>query len=285
MRTIIANGMKFGCLEAGEGPLVICLHGFPDTPHSFKPLLASLASAGYHALAPFMRGYAPTGFASDECYQTAALGEDVLALIGAAGASQATLIGHDWGALAAYAAAVMSPATISRLVTMAVPYGPGLLARLIADPVQQRRSWYMYLLASPLGAAALAQDDFALVERLWADWSPAFRLGETAMHQIKTCFRTPGVAQAAAAYYKHVFHPELHDPARRAMQSRVNTATIDMPALYLHGVLDGCIGCDIETDRSLYTAGMQAGLVQGAGHFLHVEKPDLVNPLILDFLG
>jgi pimeloyl-ACP methyl ester carboxylesterase len=231
-----------------------------------------------------MRGYAPTEIPYDERYQTAVLGYDATTLIEALGAQQAVVIGHDWGAAAAYAAAVIAPELICRLVTLAVPYGPGLGMRLITDPVQQRRSWYMYLLTSPLGEPALAWNDFALVDRLWADWSPNFDPGAQYMARLKETFRQPGVALAAASYYKQVFLPALQDVALVDLQARIGTTPITMPALYLHGARDGCVGADIETERSLFAAGVEAVVVPGTGHFLHLEKPDVVNETILAFL-
>src|SRR5512136_420172 len=98
--TVRANGVRFATLEAGDGPLVLCLHGFPDHARSFRHQLPVLAAAGYRAVAPFMRGYAPTESPPEGSYHTAALAEDVLALIDALGYSQAYVFGHDWGALA-----------------------------------------------------------------------------------------------------------------------------------------------------------------------------------------
>jgi len=78
---IEANGIRFGFLEQGKGPLVLCLHGFPDTAHTFNQLLPKLAQAGYHAVAPFTRGYPPSSSAPDHNYSPLKLGEDALALI------------------------------------------------------------------------------------------------------------------------------------------------------------------------------------------------------------
>jgi pimeloyl-ACP methyl ester carboxylesterase len=282
--SVTADGVRFAYLEQGAGKLALCLHGFPDSAWTFAPLLAALSRAGYRAVAPFMRGYAPTEIPADGRYQTAVLGQDAVTLIEALGEQQAIVIGHDWGATAAYAAAIIAPERISRLVTAAVPYGPGLVMRLITDPVQQRRSWYMYLLTSPLGVPALAWNDFALVDRLWAEWSPGFHPGADYMARLKQSFRQPGVALATASYYKHTFLQELQAPALMDLQTRIGTASITMPALYLHGAQDGCIGADIETERALFSAGVESLVVPGTGHFLHLEKPDVVNDRILQFL-
>src|SRR5579872_1051858 len=104
-RKVRASGIDFHVLEIGSGPLVLCLHGFPDTAHSFRHQMPALADAGFHVVAPFMRGYAPSGPAPDGRYDIGALGEDAINLIDALGASDAVIFGHDWGAVASYEAA------------------------------------------------------------------------------------------------------------------------------------------------------------------------------------
>ena len=104
-RTITANGIQFHCLEAGTGPLVLCLHGFPDNAHTYHTLLPSLAEAGFYAVAPFMRGYAPTSASPDGRYQSVQLAQDAVALISALGAERADIVGHDWGGFATFGAA------------------------------------------------------------------------------------------------------------------------------------------------------------------------------------
>jgi pimeloyl-ACP methyl ester carboxylesterase len=100
-RMVAANALEFGLLEAGKGPLALCLHGFPDSARTWRHLLPSLAEAGFHAVAPFLRGYAPTAVPDDACYSLGALVADAVALHQALdGDDQAVLIGHDWGARA-----------------------------------------------------------------------------------------------------------------------------------------------------------------------------------------
>src|SRR5580700_7247857 len=104
-RMVSANGLEFACLTDGpeNGPLALCLHGFPDTAHTWRFLLPELAAQGFHAVAPFLRGYAPTEIPPDGHYQTGALISDANALHRALGGrDDAVIIGHDWGALAAY---------------------------------------------------------------------------------------------------------------------------------------------------------------------------------------
>src|SRR5215831_12141247 len=152
-RTVLANDLEFGVLEAGAGPLALCLHGFPDTAHTWKFLLPALAEAGFHAVAPFMRGYAPTGIPADGAYQVGALVADAVALHEVLGGDEdAVLIGHDWGAEAAYGAAAFAPGRWRRLVTLAVP--PAALDPvLFGDYEQLRRFFYEFMFRDPAGFA------------------------------------------------------------------------------------------------------------------------------------
>jgi len=121
-----ANGLEFGLLEAGgPGPLALCLHGFPDTAHTWARLLPVLARAGFHAVAPFMRGYAPTTVPADGAFHLGALTADVVALHEVLGGSDdAVLIGHDWGAEAAYAAAAFAPGQSTTTSSPGSPANP-----------------------------------------------------------------------------------------------------------------------------------------------------------------
>src|SRR5215472_18366252 len=115
---VTANNIDFHFVELGAGPLVLCLHGFPDNAYTYRYLLPVLAEAGFRAVAPFMRGYAPTGKPPDNRFESILLGQDALALIGAFGANEAFVVGHDWGGLATLASAVLAPERVHRIVTL-----------------------------------------------------------------------------------------------------------------------------------------------------------------------
>ncbi|MGH9005868.1 MAG: alpha/beta fold hydrolase, partial [Acidimicrobiia bacterium] len=176
--SVEAGGLTFGHLSAGDledrtKPLALCLHGFPDSAWTWRHLLPSLAAAGYRAVAPWMRGYAPTTVPADGHYQSAVLGLDACALHEAlGGGDDAVLIGHDWGAFAAYAAAHHGTPW-RRVVTLAVP-PPATITSGFLTYDQLRRSWYMFLFQHPLAELAVPMDDLAFIERLWADWSPGY---------------------------------------------------------------------------------------------------------------
>lgn len=282
-----ANGLSFATIEAGSpgAPLALCLHGFPDTAHSWRHLLPVLASVGYHAVAPFMRGYAPTSIPTDGRYQTALLSRDVLALIEALGSPRAAVIGHDWGAVAAHGAAILAPDRVRKLVTLAVPHRNVGIA-LATSYDQQRRSWYMFFFQSPLADMAVAANDHAFLDRLWRDWSPGWEAPAEDIAALKTCFRTGGVTAAALGYYRAMFDPAKQDPALAADQMRVSAAEVLVETLYLHGAEDGCIGVEVARGMEpAYAKGLRKVIVEGAGHFLHLERPRVVNDAIREFLG
>ncbi len=283
--TVAARGLTFHTLEEGNGPLALCLHGFPDHARSFRHQLPMLAAAGYRAVAPAMRGYAPTGPAPDGRYQSAALALDAVALIEALGYDDAIVIGHDWGALAAYGAALAAPKRVRKLVTAAVPYGAQVSTAFMTSYDQQRRSWYMFFFQTPFADVALAHDDFAFLERLWRDWSPGWQFPAAEMTALKETFRQPGVAAAALAYYRAMLNPALQDPALAELQGRILLEPIQVPAMVLHGANDGCMGAElVEGMAAYFPRGLRIEIVPGSGHFLHQERPDVVNALIADFL-
>ncbi len=177
-----ANGIEFGYLAAGNGPLVLCLHGFPDSAHTWRHLLPELARNGFRAVAPFMRGYAPTALAADGCYRLGALVADAVALHEALdGDEQAVLIGSDWGAEAAYGSGAITPERWRRLVTLAVP--PAALdERIFSDYEQLKRFFYLFLMKTERADDVIAANDMAFLDRLWEDWSPGYPAAEELRH-------------------------------------------------------------------------------------------------------
>jgi pimeloyl-ACP methyl ester carboxylesterase len=284
-RVVRASNMNFTMLEMGEGPLALCLHGFPDTAHSFRHQMPVLAKAGFHAVAPFMRGYSPSEAAPDGRYDSPVLSEDALALITALGYKEAVIFGHDWGAVAAYGAAAAAPDRVRKLITVAVPYGNRFFEALVTNYAQQRRSWYMFFFQTAIAEAAVSFNDFAFLEKMWADWSPGWKWAAEDMEALKRCFRAKGTLEAAIGYYRATLGPALRSPADPNALAAAMATPINVPALMIHGRDDGCIGAELLTGmEALFPKGLKIEVMPGAGHFVHQERPAQVNELMLEFL-
>ncbi len=282
--TIWANGLEFGLLEAGSGPLALCLHGFPDTARTWRYLLPELAAAGFHAVAPFMRGYAPTAVPDDGRYSVGALAGDAGALHEVLGGDgRAVLIGHDWGAEAAYAAAALAPDRWRRLVTLAVP--PAALDPvLFSDYEQLKRFFYIFLFRDTSGVAEeiVAAEGMAFIKRLWQDWSPGFDAADC-VEQVRQSLADPASLSAAIGYYRAA---NVTDSSGEAgpyeAETQVAAQRAPQPTLYLHGSADGCIGVDLVRDAERHLGPDSAmKVIQDAGHFPHLEQPGEVNQHIL----
>jgi pimeloyl-ACP methyl ester carboxylesterase len=287
-RTIAAGGIEFAALVAepsgGSGPLALCLHGYPDSAWTWRHLLPELAAAGYRAVAPFNRGYAPTALAPDGRYQAGVLGLDANALHEALGGDpSAVVIGHDWGAMGAYAAAGLEPARWRRVVAAAVPPGPVTGAGFFSYD-QLRNSWYMFFQLTPMAEVVVPMNGYEFITRLWQDWSPGYDCGEDVARFVE-CMATAEHLGAALGYYRQTLDDRLQDPALADAQAAV-FAMPSQPLLYLHGRTDGCMSPELAatTGEHLRVDGSAAVMVDGCGHFLQLERPDAVNSEILAFL-
>jgi pimeloyl-ACP methyl ester carboxylesterase len=267
------DGQGLALLQLGQGPEIVLLHGFPDTAWSYLPVMRQLADAGYRATAPFMRGYAPSDLAADDDYRIEALAADVLGVIDALGASRAAVVGHDWGAVAAYTAAQKAPERIGTLVTAAVPHMRRFLASL--GPRQLWRSRYMLRFQLPGAPARFARGD--ALERLVAEWSPGWAFTAEDLAPVRESLEDPARARALLRYYRQLPAQIAHAPTRRRL-----LAPVPVAATVVSGAQDGCIGPEIfDGQEALFPAGLQLERMADAGHFMHCERPEAFARIIL----
>ncbi|MCE9578160.1 MAG: alpha/beta hydrolase [Deltaproteobacteria bacterium] len=267
---VTARGLRFAYLAAGTGPLVLLVHGFPDTAYTWDATLPAVAAAGYRAVAPFTRGYHPTAIPADGAYDVATLGGDLLALIEALGADRAIVVGHDWGASAAYSAAAIAPERVRLLVPVAIPHPGGITPT-------PRLVWLLrHLIAfkRASGPARLRANDFALVDELYARWSPAWKdipRSETA--RVKAAFAEPGVVEAALGYYRA--QPFRPPPSHRTR--------IEVPTVAFAGEDDAISPRLYEKARHMFGKSYEVVQVPG-GHFMHREHPEAFIPELVSVL-
>lgn len=281
---ITAGGLEFSYLAQGEGPLALCLHGFPDSAHTWAELLPALAERGFQAVAPWMRGFAPSEVPSDGRYQGGALVGDAIALHEALGGDdQAVIIGHDWGAIAAYGAGAYAPDRWRRVVALSIP-PLALTSQALSDYDHLRRFWYQFFFLHPIAEEVVAANDLAFIDHLWADWSPGIKAGQP-LEQAKAALRPEGHLAAALGYYRAMYDPSAHAPELAELQRALLERT-SQPTLYLHGQDDGCVSAELGQGAEAYLgSGSRRVVVPGTGHFLHLEEPGAVIREIVDFVG
>ena len=276
--------LAFSALERGRGPLVLLLHGFPDTPNTWQLQLGTLADAGYRAVAVAMRGYEPSSQPADGNYQLTALADDVAAWIEQLGETRVHLVGHDWGAAVGYATAARHASRIASLTALAVPPAPGFAAQMLRSPIQIWRSRYILRVQRADAAERLRAHDFAWLEALWRSWSPGWDVPAEQLASAKRQFALPGVVEAALAWYRQGVDSRTDaGKASRALAA----ASVPVPTLAAGGLDDACVGARVFR-RSFNAASFPAGLrleqLEDAGHFVHLEQPARFNALLLDWL-
>jgi len=265
-----ANGLSFAYLEEGSGPLVLLVHGFPDTAHSWDAIRPALASAGYRAVSPWTRGYAPTEIPADGKFDVDTLGQDLLALIEALGERSAVIVGHDWGAGAAYSAVGLDPSRVRMLVTLAIPHPSAIRPT-------PRMIWagrHFFSLRRKRAADKIRARDLVHIDELVQRWSPTWQVPAGETDAVKQAFREPGCLEAALGYYR-AFRPSVPPSQRRK---------IEVPAVAFAGQDDIVRPALYERARKHYLGPYEVVTLPG-GHFLHREHPDLFAPELVRVLA
>jgi pimeloyl-ACP methyl ester carboxylesterase len=307
-RRLQTNGIGMHVAEAGSGPLVVLLHGFPELWYSWRHQLPDLAAAGYHALAPDLRGYGGSDTpAADESYAPSNLAADVAGLLDALAAEQAVLVGHDWGANIAWACAELFPQRVAGLVALSVPYRP----RPPAPPSEMLRQFIPGGPASPypLGVteAELEADPrrslrrflYALsgdappdlVPRLFKDQAPAGRvldsmpepeelpdwLGEQDLDEYARAYARTGFRGPLGVYRNQ--DRDWHE------HPKVGTVGVRQPALFIGGRRDPAVLFGkLEPMEAAVPNLRRIVLLPNCGHWTQQERPGDVNDELLDFL-
>jgi pimeloyl-ACP methyl ester carboxylesterase len=184
--------------------------------------------------------------------------------------------------MASYGAAAHEPGRWRRVVTAAVPPTQAVMGSFFTYD-QLRLSWYTFFFQTPFAELAVPLDGYSFIDRLWGDWSPGYD-ATFDLARVKESIGTPERIVAAIGYYRALYDGSLHD-SELASEQEACMATTPVPTLYLHGADDGCFAVTSIGDPLQFLAeGSKTVVVERAGHFLHLEQPDQVNRLILDFL-
>ncbi|MCB9730552.1 MAG: alpha/beta hydrolase [Deltaproteobacteria bacterium] len=278
-RVLAWEGLTTRATVAGEGPLVLLLHGFPDQRQTWDHQVPALVAAGFRVVAPDLRGYAPGSVPPDGDCSLSRLARDVLAWMDLLGAERAHVAGHDWGAAIAWALAALAPHRVERVCALAVPPLSNLPRMVRRHPTALLPLWYMALFQVPgLAERALLARDGALVRLLWRRWSPGFSAPEPRLRSIIDALSQPGVAGAVLSYYRALASP------RSAPDWRLLRAPVAVPALAIAGARDGCLDPALLETAAASQPSVRAAVIPDAGHFLHLEQPEALHALLIPWL-
>ncbi len=273
-RTITGEEQRYVVSQRGEGPNVVLLHGFPDTPYSWSDMEAKLVDAGWRVTVPWLRGYHEQTIVPGRRYDPETLGGDGLGLLDAIGVSRAVLIGHDWGALIAYVAAALAPDRVRAITTLGIPH-PSLLKRTPASLWAVRHFLGLKL---PWSARTCRRNDFAYLDKLYRRWSPNWSgpEREETVRRAKQALSSQATLEGAIAYYRDL--PLGGQPPALQRVPRV-------PGLVIGGEHDLGESATLTRTAELLGPPSRALIVPGAGHWPHRQNATVVVPELLEFLA
>jgi pimeloyl-ACP methyl ester carboxylesterase len=272
----VGGGVRLHYVEAGEGPLVVLLHGFPEFWYSWRHQIPALASAGYRVVAPDMRGYnlssRPQAWRS---YQTGLLADDIAGLIRSFGEQSAYLAGHDWGAAVAYAVAMAHPDVVRRLAILNVPH-PARMLEGFRTLKQLRKSWYMFFFQIPkLPEHLIARDDFSFAKRsLRSDSKEAFT--DEDLERYVEAWSQPGALTGMINYYRAALR---RSPGKALKQ----LTPIQAKTLVIWGMRDRHLGSELAEPAREWVPDVRVERITEATHWVQHDAPERVNELLIDF--
>lgn len=273
------SGIRLHYVEAGTGPLVVLLHGFPECWYSWRHQIPALADAGFRVIAPDMRGYneseKPPGVRN---YHIEHLVADVIGLIRHAGEDRAAVVGHDWGGAVAWQVAMRHPEAVHRLAVLNCPH-PAVFLRKIWTLGQLRRSWYIFFFQLPwLPEWWIRRRNFAGLERLWTgDPTRPGAFTDEDVAAYKQALGQPGALTATINYYRAVFR-------RSPVAANREARPIDVPTLLIWGERDRHLGVPLLDGTEEWVRNLRIERLPDASHWVQNDAPERVNELLVGFL-
>lgn len=274
---VTANDVRLHYVAAGAGPLVLLLHGFPQFWYTWRHQLPALSS-GHRVVALDLRGYNLSDRPA-RGYDICTLSDDIQAVIAGFGEREATLVGHDWGGVVAWATAIRAPDCVHKLAILNAPH-PGVARRQGWSLAQLRRSSYIaFFQLRGVAERAIERDDFEALRRIFRQDDPAGAwLSDTDLDRYVAALRRPGALSSALAYYRALPRPNSYftlSPMR----------VVHVPTLVLWGELDRALGVSLLEDLDVWVRAPRVRRFATASHWLNEQSPDEVNEELLRFLA
>ena len=309
-RTVQTNGIRMHVTEAGSGPLVVMLHGFPEVGYAWRHQLTALAREGYHAVAPDLRGYGKTDCpAAVDAYDICQLTGDIVGLVNALGGAPAVVVGHDWGAWIAPCCALLRPDLFRGVGLLSVPFVPrrALNQTLWEEKTYPDKNFYQAFLRSPMAEAFFTADPRdRLLGGLWRlsgdmprarRWTPVSMKGSLPDMPPLPPGLPPWLEPADLDHYAAEFERSgftgglnyyRNMDRNWSLTPFLDGARLQHRTLFLAGAEDPVLqflGSEYESLESNVPGLWRKVLIPGAGHWIQQERPDEVNHWLIAFLG
>ncbi len=287
MKTVRTSNLEVAYEERGEpsSPPVVLVHGFPDDARTWDRVAETLAGSGYRTVAPYVRGYGETRFLDDSTLrsgQISALGRDLAEFVDSLGLGRFVLVGHDWGARAAYVFASLHPERVSSLVALAVGYGTNSPDQRLS-PAQTHNYWYQWYFNMEKGRKELESNRRAFCEHLWRVWSPNWDFPDEEFEATARSFDNPDFVGVAIHSYRHRWANAEGDPEYDELEKRLaDPPKISVPTTLLMGGADGATLPETsEGKEGFFTKEYERRVLPGVGHFIQREAPEAVVEAVL----
>jgi epoxide hydrolase 4 len=263
-------------VEAGDGPLIVLLHGFPEFWYGWRLQIKPLAAAGFRVVAPDLRGYnlssKPDGVAA---YDTGPLVADIRGLVHERGAESALLVGHDWGGTVAWATAMNHPEVVDRLAILNAAH-PRKLLQGLHHPGQLRKSWYFFFFQLPgVPESVVHANDWHFFRHFVDDARPAYTPEE--IDRYVEAWSQPGAATGMINYYR---------ASVRQKNPEAQLRPISAPTLVIWGQRDRYLGPELaEPDHDDVPSLDRVERLPDASHWVHHDEAERVTQLLIDFFA
>jgi pimeloyl-ACP methyl ester carboxylesterase len=289
--TVNTSALSIGYIAGGppNGSAVVLLHGWPDDALTWNGVAPALHTAGLRTYAPYLRGFGPTRFndaSIKRSGQLSALGADVIAFADALKLQRFAVIGHDWGARAAYIAAALWPERITSIVALSVGWGTNDPNQTISLR-QTQNYWYHWYMALPRGAALVERERREFTRYIWDIWCPHWKLSAPDFDATATSFENPDWAEVVIHSYRHRWGYAEGDPTFDALERRLTPPPlISVPTLVLHGEDDPCNTPTTSESRERFFSGRyERKVLPHIGHFPQREEPHRIAEEIIAWLS
>lgn len=293
-RTAETSALTVGYEESGNasGFPVVLLHGFPDDVRAYDGVLRPLGDAGYRVIVPYLRGHGTTRLrdtAAPRMGEQAALAQDLLDLLQVLRIERFAVAGYDWGGRAACIVSALHPDR----VRAAVIIGGYSIQDVFAPsqptaPDRERALWYQWYFNTERGRAGLAANRRALCRLLWHEWSPTWAFTDETYDRTAPSFDNPDFVDVVIHSYRHRHGYAPGEPRFAEMEATLaKRPRIDVPAITLYGADDGVAGRprpDDKADKTVFATLIERRVVEGVGHFMPRERPDVVADALLQLL-